>query len=415
MASQFRLKELELSDLLYRLFNERYKDKQYGISTMARYWACLQDVDRITNLKLITKDIMDNLKTQQGKVDEDFIDYYVFSSRAKLFSKEGNLFESPTKFKRLPLTILSAAIDKLNNEVSKLEKVPVLINKESAKKFFDSTVNAELCVFFDTKNNIQEWFDPKLQFHLAIQKSIEQSRNYLHILRCHKMEFENSISTCRLNPPKRMHLRVIFLPITKDELIPLIKSNGHQQKSLANLILLHVINSIPLALLTIESFADIIKRNKEFFYFPEKTKPIGMQKISEAFLSKKNLMIQIKEYLKSNAREAIDFMMYRLEADSVFTDLWGGKINEYNEIEYFKYEDTSLKERAINEARRNFGKIIFDEVSCSEPFNEVERIEYISEIDPINYFINSIGDQKVQISCVKTEYCANNLFLTYSK
>lgn len=146
---------------------------------------------------------------------------------------------------------------------------PNKFNWESVYNLIDSTYTAESIVFLNTYIDLEEWFDPIIQMHLCIQKSIEQKINFFRVQECHKNFKEKDkhrfIGECNKMPPMYRQYRIMFLPITKNELKEIIDEKGREYETLCYVAYMHTSLSIQLAIFTLDDWGDLIVANKSFF------------------------------------------------------------------------------------------------------------------------------------------------------
>lgn len=144
-------------------------------------------------------------------------------------------------------------------------------NWASVYSLIDNISNANSIIYFNTFIGTEEWFDPIVQMHMGIQKSIEQKMNYAKVQDCHanfnpsERKKNNFIDACNANPPVYRQYRVLFYPKSREEFKKLIKTENKEYDSLAYVAFLHTSLSIQLAIFTLDDWMEIIQTNKSFF------------------------------------------------------------------------------------------------------------------------------------------------------
>lgn len=287
-------------------------------------------------------------------------------------------------------------------------------NWSSVYSLIDEISSANSIIFFNSFIGNEEWFDPIVQMHMGIQKSIEQKMNYSKIQACHnnhnpsdkkKNEF---INQCNDSPPIYRQYRILFYPKTREELKKLVKSENKEYDTLAYVSYLHTSLSIQLAIFTLDDWFEVIQANKEFFNDSENLKGL---KLVEAGTIDSNVVslnkIDLGNYILGclhsqnnmpfeKVNEGIDFLFANINAlnntvstveidGSIYTTFYEKNNEETNGVNYFIVEDEK-----IASIKKRFTNIVFNHI-IEKGFASKNHLH--KKLDPIHSFY-SINDQK---------------------
>lgn len=287
-------------------------------------------------------------------------------------------------------------------------------NWVSVYSLIDEISTANSIIFFNSFIGNEEWFDPIVQMHMGIQKSIEQKMNYSKVQDCHnnhnpsdkkKNEF---INKCNDNPPIYRQYRILFYPKTREQLKKLVKSENKEYDTLAYVSYLHTSLSIQLAIFTLDDWFETIQRNKPFFSDIENLKGLklvesGVTAFNIVSLNKVDLGNHILGCLHSQSNmpfekvsEGIDFLFANNNAwnnsastvdidGSIYTTFYEKNNEESNGVNYFIVDDEK-----IANIKKRFTNIVFNHI-IQKGFASKNHSH--KKLDPIHSFY-SINDQK---------------------
>jgi hypothetical protein len=278
---------------------------------------------------------------------------------------------------------------------------PNKFNWESVYSLIDSTYTAESIVFLNTYIDLEEWFDPIIQMHLCIQKSIEQKINFFRVQECHKNYKEKDknkfIGECNKMPPVYRQYRIMFLPMTKSELKQIIDEKGREYETLCYVAYMHTSLSIQLAIFTLDDWGDLINTNKAFFakennlhalkLNPDLVEIIRNKFNYPAIYSSIKSSIEAQKIIPSDGvNEGIDLLCtlninHTSTHDASFgmyDEIWASFYNkDSNGLNYYKIENEEVAKIKVE-----FTKILFSHITEEHIATKAKH----KKLDPIHTF-----------------------------
>jgi hypothetical protein len=204
----------------------------------------------------------------------------------------------------------------------------------SAKLLIDDICDinnpAEYCLFLNTQLDLNHFFLPEIQLHLALQKSIEQRLNFSAMSRCLN-DTNNSkalIKGCRENRPVFKNFRLLFFPETRVEL----ESLGDQfQAHLALVCSIHHALSIQLGILTVEHLSNLLSTRKQKIE-PLDLTQLGLKNNIKSITHNPTRINSLKEDLLTNAdkkqKANLNMLDYLYVKKREGYSIWSGVLND---------------------------------------------------------------------------------------
>jgi len=376
---QLKTKEIrKFSDLLYQYKRRFPKENAYQNIALL-----VNSIQSIFKIFFVDDDgnkggVEFDSENSSFKVIKGKTDYFV-----KVVSKEGGNMPV-TKFAQILLADWITINEALTNKLL-ATKSPPKIDVNTSNSFYDSGVNAEMCIFFDARIEIKEWLTPAMQYNFFIQKSIEQGNNYRHISNCYLNGINNKKNKCNL--PDRKNFRIMFLKHSDAEIKNRLENLEKGEKdekanNLKNVIIAHIITGVPLAIIPKDKFQSII------------------DSISLAYLSVDEIA-----YLKDVKNiENLDFTIYKnitKKDKPQYTEIWSGStagnILRYNP-EYSTNEINADKRKWKNNLE--IGTKIFEHLFKQKKFKDINRRDFS------NNERKDLGDDSEMMCVHDNSYCA---------
>jgi hypothetical protein len=210
---------------------------------------------------------------------------------------------------------------------SSIPPIPAGIDYNTMRDFLDACLKHNRTVFFNAQVSLEDWFNPGLQTHLALQDAVSSHSQIKHFVKNKKPKMQTlpdwfSTPSCR----------VVFVPQKRNKFIKTINNQQTKVQSLLDLTLIHLFMTTPLAIVTADQLADIIIKNfngkpKTWFktlslpYYDEK-KYTRSEYIKQIIKELEQVQIQAisRPYL-----ESIDFAML-IEREQY--QIWQGGVSD---------------------------------------------------------------------------------------
>ena len=255
---------------------------------------------------------------------------------------------------------------KLNNKWEAFRKTLNNIGKEYIPKTKINGINyktmrclLETCekyneaIFFDIQMDVDEWFNPNMQIHLAMQDSVSKFEQLSELSRKIDLNCEKKIFSKRDIPKLYNYFgtpssRIMFIPIDEDSLKKEVNDTASPYYQLVEFAVIHLLMSTPLAIITLDRFVDIIRdeKNHHFFGRADFCKALNLpheiidsEKISfeEACDDLKDALMKMK-IQAGKIKPSIDFAAFYNKSGKV-KDIWGGSVERDFQVVYYPITD----------------------------------------------------------------------------
>lgn len=321
------------------------------------------------------------------------------------------------------------------------------LNFKSLQRYYDSCKNYDSGTFFNVQISSDEWFEPNLQLHLAIQESMADRIRWSYNPLIEMKDVDNYM------PFKR----VSFIAKTRDELIKDFQNGEASARHLCTLMHIHNLMACPLAIVTVDRFADIISKNKGFFINNNVEKVLGIPRAIIATINKKDstakwflkLVGELKEIIDKQANDfpgiikpSMDFAIFKKNTKK---SIWGGKVAEDGALTYYKIGAGDDKRWYENNYPPRLKKIEFhyqgvtsaDSCECIKKFVDIiesnvfhsmdvndnlndDLLSYVKKFIDVNPLVAKLKKNKIQLNYnhlfkVKIDYCPWSMLHDYSK
>lgn len=289
------------------------------------------------------------------------------------------------------------------------------INWDSVYNLSNNISKSNSIIYLNTYIGYEEWFDPNVQMHLCIQKSIEQKMNYYNVHNCHKNfkskdpQKNKHIDKCYEYPPVYRQYRILFYPKDRKQLDNIIDTKDSEYHKLTYAAYMHASLSIQLAIFTLDDWYTLIRENIPFFTNRDNLADLDLNEeiitCIKNGLSKEelhDLVLKSLEKQKNTPRQAnnegIDFMLANITPIEEYAESSGAGIELKGDIYSTFYEEkrgdtAGLNYFLINDNRQAITKNNF----INLVFNKIIKLGIANDdlaykvLDPIHSFYSSKG------------------------
>lgn len=254
------------------------------------------------------------------------------------------------------------------------------LHRKTMNKFYQRCREASRGVFFNVQIDMEQWFYPFAQVHLAVHSAAAQNKQ-LTMTSLNNSAFSN-LSVEHRHNWLRPFRRVIFAPVKSDELHEDLKRKHRRYWNLIPFGRIHRLMACPLAIVPLEVLAQLIRDNAEVFAeditnndfdndavdkYKTQRADLGLKDINKTafgidtktvrLLKRYNKkyrdkgMRSLKTKLKGMQKQAsgkidssIDFAV--LYFDDGHPEIWQAERDKWGKWVYFKLSPESLKEVA---------------------------------------------------------------------
>lgn len=284
------------------------------------------------------------------------------------------------QFDKVLKEIISKTEQKYKEQSNKVLYNDIEYDFDSARSFFNETMNASQCVFFNTQVDFKNWFTPAMQIHLSLQKAAFRSKKLDCISQCYIKDGKQSqMEACRQTIPMQTQARILFIPRTISDFKKDLKENRILRLNVESLVNIHSLTSCSLCFIGLEQFTEIIIAQKDFFKKSINLKFLGLYTLQEnvSYLNSADddeSRLQIQGFLKTDIErqnnrgfyqsDDLDFAYLKISdvSETWEADVFGhNKLTYYQSLEIKKFKkDYKLNEQKRVECLKNFSKIILD-------------------------------------------------------